>query len=117
MVITENVMNGKWFPGKDKEFRFGHISFKLKVIKLTERQPSGTTGERCRTIRRRERRQTENRKIGLRTTAGSVVRETKQFNRREVTEETDRDTAAKDTQKRHTEKTQSEAKMEEVKQQ
>lgn len=62
VIITENIMNGKWFPVKDKEFRFSHISFKLKDIKLTERQPSGTTGERSRTIRQRERRQIGSRK-------------------------------------------------------
>lgn len=50
-------MNGKWFPLKDKKFRFGHISFKLIVIKLTERQTSGTTEGRYRTIRWRKRRQ------------------------------------------------------------
>lgn len=79
-------MNGKSFPGKDKEFRFGHISFKLKYIKLTERQSSGTTGERCRSIRWRERRQIGNRKKGLRTTSGIVVRVAKQFNGRQPTE-------------------------------
>ena len=86
VVITENIMNGKWFPGKDKKFGFGHISFKLKDIKLTERQPSGTSGETCRTIRWRERRQIGNRKKGLRTTSGLVLRDAKQFNGRQTTE-------------------------------
>lgn len=49
--------NGKWLPLKDKKFRFGRISFKLIVIKLTERQTSRTIGGRSRTIRWRERRQ------------------------------------------------------------
>lgn len=98
MVITETTMNGKWFPGKDKEFRFGHISFTLKDTKLTERQASVTSGERCRTIRRKERRQIRNRRKGLRTTTGLMVQEAKQFSRREMTEETDRPTAAKDAQ-------------------
>lgn len=86
VVITENIINGKLFPGKDKEFRFGHISFKLKDIKLTERQPSGTTGERCRTIRWRERRQIGNRKDRPRTTSGIMVRDAKQFNGRQTTQ-------------------------------
>lgn len=64
VLITENVRNGKWFLEKDKEFGFGHIIFKLKNIKLTERQLSGTTGERCRTMRWRKRRQTGKRKDG-----------------------------------------------------
>lgn len=113
VVITENIMNGIWFPGKDKEFRFCHISFKLEDIKLTERQATGTTRERCRTIRWRERRQIGNRKKGLRTTTGIVVSEAKWFSRRETTEKTDRNTAAPDNQK----KTHSKARVEEVKQQ
>lgn len=114
VVITENIMNGIWFPGKDKEFRFCRISFKLKDIKLTERQATGTTRERCRTIRWRERRQIGNRKKGLRTTTGIVVREAKRFSRRETTEETDRHTAAPDTQKKNPH---SKARVEEVKEQ
>jgi len=39
VVITENIMNGKRFPGKDKEFRFGHISFKLKDINWQKDNP------------------------------------------------------------------------------
>lgn len=68
VVIRENVMNGKWLIGKEKELRLGRMSFKLNDIKLTEGQPSGTTGERCRTITQRERRQMRNRKKGLRST-------------------------------------------------
>lgn len=113
VVITENIMNGKWFPGKDKEFRFGHTSFKLKDIKLTERHPRGTTGERCRTMRWRERRQIGNRKKGLRTTSGIVVRDAKQFNRRQTTEKRQMAHSCQG----YPEKTHSKARVEEVKQQ
>lgn len=85
VVITENITNGKWFPLKDKKFRFGHISFKLIVIKLTERQISGTTGGR------EDRLGAEK---GLKTTSGTVVRDIEQPSGRQTTDkrQTDRQT-------------------------
>lgn len=67
--------------------------------KTSNRQPSGTATERCRTIRLREKRQTGNRKKGLRITTDMMVREGKRFNGRE-TAGTDRQTRipGKDTQ-------------------
>lgn len=87
-------MNGKWFPGKDNAFRIGCINFKWKDIKLTDRQPHRTTGERCRTIRMKEKRHTGNRKKGLRPITAMMVRNAKQLKEKETTR------TGKNTQKR-----------------
>lgn len=99
MIKTENAGNGKWFPLKDKKFRLGYISSKLIVIKLTEKQTSGTIEGRHRTIRWRERRETGSRER-TENHQWHCGKDIEKLRGRQTTEkdQTDRHTDAKDSQ-------------------